>query len=336
MLLMLNSKATKNDADQLVTRLEWMKFKTFLVQEEGRYSIALLHNVDDRIQYDLFSDLPFVEEIIPFKERFKLSSRDFKKSKTVIQLGETKIGDGSLTIMAGPCSVETEEQVYQAAASVASQGVKILRGGAFKPRTSPYDFQGLGELGLRYLSEAAKAHQMFCISEVMDTKEVELVANYVDIVQIGARNMQNFSLLKAVGTLKKPVLLKRGMHATYSDFLMAAEYILMAGNRQVILCERGIRTFETYTRNTLDISAVPILQELSHLPVIVDPSHAVGIRRFVPALAYAAVAAGADGLLVEVHPEPDKALCDGQESLTPAEFANVSAQCLRLKAAFQP
>ena len=187
-----------------------------------------------------------------------------------------------------------------------------------------------------YLSEAAKAHQMFCISEVMDTKEVELVANYVDIVQIGARNMQNFSLLKAVGTLKKPVLLKRGMHATYSDFLMAAEYILMAGNRQVILCERGIRTFETYTRNTLDISAVPILQELSHLPVIVDPSHAVGIRRFVPALAYAAVAAGADGLLVEVHPEPDKALCDGQESLTPAEFANVSAQCLRLKAAFQP
>lgn len=265
------------------------------------------------------------------QERFKLASRSFKKSSTIIDLGEIKIGDGSLTMMAGPCSVETEEQVYEAAEAVASQGVKIFRGGAFKPRTSPYDFQGLGEVGLRYLSQAAKAHNMLCISEVIDTKDVELVANYVDILQIGARNMQNFSLLKAVGNLRKPVLLKRGMQATYSDFLMAAEYILMGGNREVMLCERGIRTFEAYTRNTLDLSAVPVLQELSHLPVIVDPSHAVGIRRFVPPLAYAAVAAGADGLLVEVHPEPDKALCDGQESLTPSEFAKMSAQCLRLR-----
>jgi 3-deoxy-7-phosphoheptulonate synthase len=334
MLLILNPKATKIDAEQLMERLVWMKFKTFMTQENSHYSIAVIRDTHEKICYELFADLPFVDQVVPFKERFKLASRDFKQSSTVIDLGDIKIGDGSLTIMAGPCSVETEEQVYQAAAAVSSQGVKIFRGGAFKPRTSPHDFQGLGETGLRYLSKAAKAHNMLCISEVMDTREVELVAHYVDILQIGARNMQNFSLLKAVGALKKPVLLKRGMQATYSDFLMAAEYILMGGNMQVMLCERGIRTFEGYTRNTLDISAIPILQELSHLPVIVDPSHAVGIRRFVPPLAYAAVAAGADGLLVEVHPEPEKALCDGQESLTPSEFAKMSAQCLRLKEVF--
>lgn len=331
MLLILNPKATKTDAEQLITRLTWMNLKTFITEEEGRYCIAVIHHPDEKIHLELFSELPFVDQIVPFKERFKLASRCFKKSRTIIEIGNVKIGDGGLTFMAGPCSIETEEQVHQTAAAVAKQGVKIFRGGAFKPRTSPYDFQGLGEAGLKFLSEAAKAHNMLCISEVMDTKDVEVVANHVDILQIGARNMQNFSLLKAVGELKKPVLLKRGMNATYSDFLMAAEYILVGGNMQVMLCERGIRTFEGYTRNTLDLSAVPVLQELSHLPIIVDPSHAIGIRRFVPALAYAAAACGADGLLVEVHPEPEKALCDGQQSLTPDEFGKMAERCLRLR-----
>lgn len=331
MLLILNQKATQKEAEQLMERLAWMKLKTFITQDADHYCIAVMHGADDRIHYELFSDLPFVDKVVPFKERFKLASREFKKSSTVIELGKVKIGDGSLTMMAGPCSVETEEQVHQTAAAVAAVGVKIFRGGAFKPRTSPYDFQGLGELGLRYLSEAAKANGMLCISEVMDTKDIEIVSKHVDILQIGSRNMQNFSLLKALGEVKKPILLKRGFQATYQEFLMAAEYILVHGNSQVMLCERGIRTFETYTRNTLDLSAIPILQELSHLPVIIDPSHAIGIRRFVPSLAYAAVAAGADGLLIEVHPEPDKALCDGQESLTPAEFSKMAAQCFRLR-----
>jgi 3-deoxy-7-phosphoheptulonate synthase len=272
--------------------------------------------------------------VMPFKDRFKLSSRSFKTSSTIIDLGEVKIGDGSLTIMAGPCSVESEEQTYQTAAVIARYGIKILRGGAFKPRTSPYDFQGLGELGLSYLSKAAKAHHMLCISEIMDTRDIDIMAKHVDILQIGARNMQNFSLLKAVGELQKPVLLKRSMNATYNELLMAAEYILANGNTQVILCERGIRTFEGYTRNTLDISAIPVLKELSHLPIIIDPSHAIGIRKFVPPLAYAAVAAGADGLLIEVHPEPEKALCDGQQSLTPEEFGKVSERCLGLRGCF--
>ncbi len=331
MLLILKPQTTKTDANELIARLAWMNLKTFITEDDNRYCIALIHHPDQKINLELFSELPGVEKIVPFKERFKLASRSFKRSRTIIEIGPVKIGDGSLTLMAGPCSIETEQQVYQTAQALASQGVKILRGGAFKPRTSPYDFQGLGEAGLDYLSKAAKAHNMLCISEVMDTKDVEIVAKYVDILQIGARNMQNFSLLKAVGEIKKPVLLKRGMHATYHDFLLAAEYILTAGTMEVMLCERGIRTFEGYTRNTLDLSAVPVLQELSHLPVIVDPSHAVGMSRFVPKLAYAAVACGADGLLVEVHPEPNKALCDGQQSLTPDEFAKMAKKCMQLR-----
>lgn len=335
MLLILNAQATQEDANQLMDRLAWMQLKSVISHDQGRYCLAVIHGEDDNIHLDLFSELPFVEKVMPFKQRFKLASRDFQTSPTIITVGEVVIGGGSLTIMAGPCSVETEQQMHHIAHLLATCGVKLLRGGAFKPRTSPYDFQGLGEPGLRYLSEAAKAQHMLCISEVMDTRDVDLVASYVDIVQIGARNMQNFSLLRAVGELKKPVLLKRGMQATYQDLLMAAEYILVGGNRQVILCERGIRTFEGYTRNTLDISAIPVLQELSHLPVIVDPSHAIGIRRFVPQLARAAVAAGADGLLIEVHPAPNEALCDGQESLTPEEFAKLSTQCMDLHKAMR-
>lgn len=332
MLLVLDQKATQKQAEQLLQRLSWMQLKTFMTHDEGRYCIAVIAGAEAEICLEGFSALPFVEKVIPFKEPFKLASRGFKKSSTVIDLGIVKIGDGSLTLMAGPCSVETEDQMQAAAAAVSAQGVKIMRGGAFKPRTSPYDFQGLGEAGLKLLSAAAKDHGMLCISEIVDIRDIDLMAQYVDILQIGTRNMQNFSLLKAVGELKIPVLLKRGMQATYQDLLMAAEYILVGGNSQVMLCERGIRTFEFRTRNTLDLSAIPVLQELSHLPVIVDPSHAVGIRRFVPPLAYAAVAAGADGLIVEVHPDPDSAWCDGQESLSPAEFAQMAARCFQLRA----
>ena len=225
--------------------------------------------------------------------------------------------------MAGSCSVESEEQIMETAKLVAACGATILRGGAYKPRTSPYDFQGLGEIGLHYLSQAAKQYHLLSVSEVMDTTEIDLVANYIDILQVGARNMQNYSLLKNLGKINKPILLKRGLSATYKEFLLAAEYILSAGNPNVILCERGIRTFETYTRNTLDIAAIPILKELSHLPVIADPSHGVGLRNMVAPMSRAAIAAGADGLLIETHPDPDKALSDAQQTINPTMLAEI-------------
>ncbi len=256
-------------------------------------------------------------------DKFKLASSVYKKERTMIKIGQHTIGGESLTIIAGPCSIESETQMYQTAEAVAAAGATILRGGAFKPRTSPYDFQGLGETGLKYIQAAAKKYNLLSVSEVMDTQEIDLVAHYVDIIQIGARNMQNFSLLKHVGKAGKPILLKRGLSATYSEFLMAAEYILQTGNPNVILCERGIRTFETYARNTLDIAAIPILHELSHLPVIVDPSHGTGLRYAVPPMAYAAVAAGADGIMVEIHPEPDKAISDAQQTISLSQFAKM-------------
>lgn len=226
------------------------------------------------------------------------------------------IGPSCVTLIAGPCSVESESQIFETAALVFKAGATVLRGGAFKPRTSPYDFQGLGEEGLQYLKAAATAHGLLTVSEVMDPRDVQLVAAYVDIVQVGSRNMQNFALLKAVGSLTKPVLLKRGFAATYQEFLMASEYILQAGNPDVILCERGIRTFETMTRNTLDIAAVPMLKSLTHLPVIVDPSHGTGLREMVPAMTYAAIASGADGVMVEVHPRPDESISDAQQTIS--------------------
>lgn len=266
-----------------------------------------------------------------FSKKFKLASREYQPHSSSISVGNHIIGHGELTIIAGPCSVESKEQIDDIAGLVSKQGAHILRGGAFKPRTSPYDFQGLGEKGLRYLKEAADKHNLLCISEVMDTQEIDLVANYVDILQIGARNMQNFSLLKQIGKIQKPVMLKRGLAATYTDLLMAAEYILESGNPNVILCERGIRTFETYTRNTLDITAIPVLHELSHLPVIVDPSHGTGIRRLVPPMAYAAVAAGADGIMVEVHSYPEKALSDAKQTLDPTMFETMMRIICQMK-----
>jgi 3-deoxy-7-phosphoheptulonate synthase len=252
-----------------------------------------------------------------------LVSRNAKPDKTIVNVNGIEIGGSEIIILAGPCAIENQEQLFQTAKAVKAGGAKILRGGAFKPRTSPYKFQGMGEEGLKLLGNIRKETGLTVVTEVMDTRQVELVAAYADILQIGSRNMHNYPLLKEVGKIKKPVLLKRGMMATIDEFLLAAEYILNQGNTQVILCERGIRTFEPSTRNTLDLSAVPMLKHLCHLPVIVDPSHGTGLNWMVPAMAKAAVAAGADGLIIEVHYQPEEALCDGDQSLSPVEFAQL-------------
>jgi 3-deoxy-7-phosphoheptulonate synthase len=265
---------------------------------------------------------PGVESVTQILAPYKLVSREFLKDNTVVTLGDgVAIGGRLVPVMAGPCAVETKAQVTGVAQAVKKSGARVLRGGAFKPRTSPYAFQGLAEEGLQYLAEAKKATGLPIITEVVDSRDIDLVAQYADVLQIGARNMQNFRLLTDVGKQRKPVLLKRGMSATIKEFLLSAEYIMAGGNHKVILCERGIRTFEPLARNTLDLSAVPLIQKLSHLPVVVDPSHATGRWDLVAPMARAAIAAGADGLLVEVHGNPEEALCDGEESLTPQKFA---------------
>jgi len=270
--------------------------------------------------------MPGVEDVVPITKPYKLSSREFQAENTLIKVNGVTIGGDELVVMAGPCAVESEEQVISTARAVKAAGANILRGGAFKPSTSPYSFRGLGEEGLKLLSKAREETDLPLVTEVLAPEDVELVAKYSDILQVGARNMQNFILLDAVGKAKKPVMLKRGMSATIQEWLLAAEYILAQGNRDVILCERGIRTFENYTRNTTDISAVPIIHKLSHLPIIVDPSHGTGKWYLVNPLALAAVAAGADGLLIEVHPTPDSALKDGAQSLTFEHFEQLMRQ----------
>lgn len=320
MILVMKANTTSQAVKELIAKLDWMNLQGISTEENGRYSIAIVNGADAHTDFKQFAVLPGVEQVLPFTQKFKLAGREFKKERTVINIDGRLIGGGTLAVMAGPCSIESEQQIHQTAALVAAAGANILRGGAFKPRTSPYDFQGLGETGLRYMQSAAKQNNLLSVSEVMDTQDIDLVARYVDILQIGARNMQNFSLLKQVGKAGKPILLKRGLAATYADFLMAAEYILQTGNSNVMLCERGIRTFEPYARNTLDIAAVPILHELSHLPVIIDPSHGTGIRSIVPPMAYAAVAAGADGIMLEVHPDPDKAMSDAKQTISPQSF----------------
>jgi len=266
-----------------------------------------------------------VDRVTPISRPFKLTSREFHPEDTVIRVLDTAIGDGSLTIMAGPCSVESRDQLLETAVSVAASGATVLRGGAFKPRTSPYSFQGLGVEALRYLAEARDRTGLPVITEAMEPSQVDIVAEYADILQIGARNMQNYSLLNAAGRVARPVMLKRGFGATLEELLMAAEYIVAAGNPNVILCERGIRTFEASTRNTMDLSAVPVLHQLSHLPVVVDPSHATGKRWLVPPLAMGGVAVGADGVMVEVHPDPDSALSDPEQQLDLAGFERLAA-----------
>jgi 3-deoxy-7-phosphoheptulonate synthase len=272
--------------------------------------------------------LPGVEQVTPISRPFKLTSREFHPEDTVIRVLDAAIGDGSLTVMAGPCSVESREQLLETAAAVKAAGATVIRGGAFKPRTSPYAFQGLGVEALRYLAEARDTTGLPVVTEVMEPNQVDIVAEYADILQVGARNMQNYSLLNAAGRVARPIMLKRGFGATIEELLMAAEYIVAAGNPNVILCERGIRTFETYTRNTMDLAAVPLLHHLTHLPVIVDPSHATGKRWLVRPLALGGVAVGADGVMVEVHPDPDSALSDAEQQLNLDEFRDLMRDLL--------
>jgi 3-deoxy-7-phosphoheptulonate synthase len=274
----------------------------------------------------LLEVLEGVQEVLRITEPYKLASRTFRQENTVITIGDLRIGGDEVVVMAGPCSAETEEQVEAAAAAVKRAGAKVFRGGAFKPRSSPYSFQGLGEDGLRLLRAAADRHNLALITEIMEISQLEVIEKYAHILQVGARNMQNFSLLRDLGKTRTPVLLKRGISATIEEWLLSAEYILAGGNMEVMLCERGIRTFESYTRNTLDISAIPVVKQLSHLPVIVDPSHGTGRRDKVTPMARAAVAAGADGLIIEVHCDPDHALSDGAQSLFPAQFDRLMAE----------
>src|SRR4051795_4254944 len=287
--------------------------------------IAVVGDVPGRraMLLETLAGLPGVERVTPITRPYKLTSREFHPEDSVIRVLDATIGDGSLTLMAGPCSIESRDQLLQTAASVAASGATVIRGGAFKPRTSPYSFQGLGVEALRYLAEARERTGLPVITEAMEPSQVDIVAEYADILQIGARNMQNYSLLNAAGRVARPVMLKRGFGATIEELLMAAEYIVAAGNPNVILCERGIRTFETYTRNTMDLAAVPVLHELTHLPVVVDPSHATGKRWLVPPLALGGVAVGADGVMVEVHPSPDEALSDAEQQLTLDQFRDM-------------
>lgn len=274
-----------------------------------------------------------IERIIPILKPYKLASREFKKDDTVVDVGGVPIGGASFAMIAGPCAVESKEQTLHIARFLAGRGVRLLRGGAFKPRSSPYAFQGLGVAGLQILAQVRQETGMRVVTEVLDVEDVDVAARYVDMLQIGARNCQNYALLKKVGQTRCPVLLKRGMSTTLNEFLLAAEYILKEGNHDVVLCERGIKTFESYTRNTLDISAVPVCKLESHLPIIVDPSHAAGIRELIPALARAAVASGADGLILEVHHRPEEALCDGQQALREEDFVHVAAEVAKVACA---
>jgi len=320
MVIVMKKNATDAEIDQVIKWIESVGYRAHPSRGVERTIIGVVGDDRGKEQLKSVEHLDGVEKTMLILKPYKLASRESKEGYTVIPVGDVKIGGPEFVVMAGPCSIESEEQLMESAYIVKKGGAHILRGGAFKPRTSPYSFQGMEEEGLKLLKKAREKTGLPVVTEVMNTADVELVEEYADIIQIGARNVQNFPLLKKVGLAHKPVLLKRGMMTTIEELLMSAEYILAAGNHQVILCERGIRTFETATRNTLDISAVPVLKELTHLPVIVDPSHAAGHWRYVIPLAKAVRAVGADGLLIEVHPEPDKALSDGIQSLKPEKF----------------
>jgi 3-deoxy-7-phosphoheptulonate synthase len=323
MIIVLRPDASEEQVNHIIEKIQKLGLKPHVSKGTERTIIGVI-GPEDILRVTPLEVFPGVEKVMPVLSPYKLVSREFKREDSVIDLGKgVKIGGKKLVVMAGPCAVEDEATLYEIAKEVKKAGVGVLRGGAFKPRTSPYSFQGLGEEGLKYLSKVGKDLGLVTVSEVMDTREVELVARYVDVFQVGARNMQNFNLLKEVGMTKKPVVLKRGMSSTVKELLMSAEYILAGGNFNVMLCERGIRTFEDSTRNTLDISAVPVAKQLSHLPVIVDPSHAAGKWGLVPALAKAAVACGADGLIIEVHSRPEDAKSDGAQSLLPSNFAQL-------------
>ncbi len=326
MIIVLRSGATPGEINYIIEKVNKLGLKTIVSEGVSRTIIGVI-GPEDILRSQPLEILPGVEQVLPVLAPYKLVSSDFKPQLSVIKIREGfEIGGKKVTIIAGPCSIESEEQLRTVAGKISQYGVGFLRGGAFKPRTSPYAFQGLGEEGLKILSAVGQEFGLVTVTEVMDTRDVPLVSKYADVLQIGARNMQNFHLLKEVGQTNKPVILKRGLSATIKELLMSAEYILASGNFNVILCERGIRTFEDATRNTLDISAVPIIKKLSHLPIIVDPSHAVGRWGLVAPLSCAAVAAGADGLLIEVHPNPEEALSDGPQQLIPERFGELVKQ----------
>jgi len=330
MVIVMQRGAEEKQIQQVIDRLIASGFDVHRSTGVERTVLGVVgaKTVDTR-DYELMDG---VKEVVRITQPYKLASRTFKVEGTRVRVGDSCVGGTEVVVMAGPCTVESAGQIEQAAEAVYQVGIRIMRGGAFKPRTSPHSFQGLGEEGLRLLHAAARRRGMQVVSEVMDHTQIPLFLEYADILQVGARNMQNFNLLKELGKIRKPVLLKRGLSATIEELLLAAEYIMAGGNHEVILCERGIRTFESATRNTLDLSAIPVVKKLSHLPIVVDPSHGTGRRDKVAPMARAAVAAGADGLLLEVHPEPDKALCDGAQSLFPEQFRRLMEE-LRLIAA---
>ena len=320
MIISMKLRATRQEIDEVTDQVKRFGYKVHSIEGEERVVIGVVGVGDVTACLESVEAMPQVEAVTRITAPYKFVSREFRKEKTRIRVNGTEIGGNEFVVMAGPCSVESEEQIMRAAEGVAKAGAKLLRGGAFKPRTSPYDFQGMEEEGLKLLQKAKKATGLAVVTEVMSDRDVSLVAEYADVLQIGARNMQNFVLLKALGKCGRPILLKRGLSSTVKELLMSAEYIVAHGNSEVMLCERGIRTFETVTRNTCDIAAIPALNELTHLPVILDPSHATGKRSLVPALARAGVAIGADALIVEVHPAPEKAISDGAQSLDLAQF----------------
>jgi 3-deoxy-7-phosphoheptulonate synthase len=324
MLVVMQEGATEAQIQTVIDRLVKLGFD---VHRSTGVVHTVLGGVGARdIDPADFEVMPGVKNAHRIASPYKLASRSFRPAGTVVKIGDVEIGGNPIVVMAGPCSVETKDQIDRIAEIVAKAGAKVIRGGAFKPRSSPYSFQGLGEEGLELMREAADRHGLLVISEVMDQTQIPLLCSYADILQVGARNMQNFNLLRELGKLRKPVLLKRGIAATIEELLLSAEYILAGGNYDVILCERGIRTFETYTRNTMDISAIPVVKKLSHLPIVADPSHGTGRRDKVIPMARAAVAAGADGLLIEVHHDPDQALSDGAQSLYPEQFTELMGQ----------
>ncbi|UMZ73659.1 3-deoxy-7-phosphoheptulonate synthase [Natranaerofaba carboxydovora] len=321
MIIIMEPSATKEQIEKVENRLEELGCKTHPIYGEVKTVIGVIGD-KRHLDNDQLMMYPGVENIVPIMKPYKLASKEIQE-KSIVKVGDVKIGGDELVVMAGPCAVEDKDDFFVTAHKVKDAGAKILRGGAFKPRTSPYSFQGLQEEGLKMLDTARKETGLKIVTEVIDTRDVETVAKYSDVLQIGARNMQNFRLLQEAGMTEKPVLLKRGLAATIEEWLMAAEYVMSEGNSDIILCERGIRTFETETRNTMDISAILVARELSHLPVVADPSHASGSWKYVSGLSKAAVAAGADGLIIEVHNDPATAMCDGTQSLKPDKFANL-------------
>lgn len=333
MIIVMKGKATKSEVEGVRKRLEDLGFGSHLSEGVERTIIGAIGNRDALLAANI-ETLPGVERVVPIRSPYKLGGKEFHPEPSVVQVKDVQFGGGNFGVIAGPCAVESREQLLSAAKAVKKAGASLLRGGAYKPRTSPYSFQGLEEEGLKILKEASLETGLGVVTEVVNPMDVELVAEYVDVLQIGARNMQNFVLLKEVGKIQKPVILKRGLSATIAEWLMAAEYIMSEGNHEVILCERGIRTFETATRNTLDISAIPVVKQLSHLPIIIDPSHSGGHREYVRPLSLAAVAAGADGLMIEVHPNPEEALSDGPQSLTPEQFSKLLGEIDSLKGIF--